>query len=154
MAITAVDTIPHKIDELSSFSFSTVLTIPDGAGGERHPTLSEITALELTVYLEGGSDITAYTYGSPVANTWAQGSEVLKNINIEDTGRGDYNEATGLLTVTLHAGDNPFLTAGAAVGATEIHVAYIAWRWNSNQDEAHKRVRFTVENLAKAPRIP
>ena len=146
------ETLAEIVDELSTVTFSCPWVVPDGAGGERPPTLAEITAFELTVSLESaGTDITAWIYG---AGTWAVGTEVLKNVNIENTGRGVYVEATGLLTVTLHAGDGPFLTSGAAVGAREWHAVLIVARYNSNVDECHKRIRFAVENLNKVPRVP
>src|SRR3990167_5539425 len=146
------ETLAEIVDELSTVTCPCPGVAPGGAGGERPPTLAEITAFELTVSLESaGTDITAWIYG---AGTWAVGTEVLKNVNIENTGRGVYVEATGLLTVTLHAGDIPFLTSGAAVGAREWHAVLIVARYNSNVDECHKRIRFAVENLNKVPRVP
>lgn len=146
-----LDTVREVVGELSTWTFSTVLSVPD-AGIERPPLLTEMDAVELSVFVaDTGTYITAWTFG---AGTWAVGVEVLKNINVKNTGRGVYVEATGTLTITLHAGDNPCVATGTTEGDLEMHEALVTTRYNGDVDQLHKRVRFQVQNLGKVPRVP
>lgn len=154
--MTTLDTLSPMIAELQTWAFSTVLSVPDSAApdGSRPPLLTEISAMELSVFLVEGTTYTYLTAWTYSAGTWAAGATVLKNLNIANTGRGVYVEATGLLTVTLHAGDNPCVGTGTTPGATEVHEALVTVRYNADADQLAKRIRFSVENLNKVPREP
>ena len=95
MALTRLtQRMTDNVGELTLCSFSMLLSVPDGTGGTRPPTLGEIAALELTV------------------TNRATGT-VLNGLNgvllLPD--HGAYNATTGILVVNLDDLDNALETS-------------------------------------------
>ena len=148
--LTKIGTV---VGELQTKAFEAFLTVPD-VTGPRPPLLSEINVIEMSVCLiEDGvyTYITAWTYNG---STWVPGVEVLKNVNVTNVGRGQYDQTTGRLYLTLHAGDSPCISAFTAPGVKEVHEIVLVARYNINVDQEPTRIQFRVENLNKVPREP
>lgn len=144
--------IGRPFAEFVTFTWSVPLYVPDGTGAARPPTLLELNAVELTAYLTAApsTPIHAWAWNG---TTFVESGEVLHNVDIKNVGRGHYDELAGMLTVTMHAGDSPYLGLGP-IGSTEDHTVLVAGRYNSNADQFLIEVTYAVRNLGQMPRTP
>lgn len=130
MAIRYV--VPDPIAELSSWTYTVTLKVPDATGVLIPLALTDVQTLTLTLYdLSSGTIINS-----------------INHVDIKNTGRGTYAATTGKLTISFHSADTPIVSATLDL---ERHVALIEAIYNAGIDRLEHEVEFTVRNLTRVP---